>query len=104
MNWIIIENNKCINSNDIPTISIDFANRNNLDYKKFVKWGGEDFELVACVPEDTFLKLDKNLFKCIGKVLNKDNNPCVQIKYSDFTEKITQEKFLTNSFNHFKEL
>ena len=78
----------------------DFALRNNLNYKDFVLWGGEDFELVACVPEQIYHKLDKNLFHYIGKVQNKDNMPCVKID----SERITQEIFRNKSYNHFKEL
>lgn len=79
---------------------IDFSKRNDLDYKDFVKWGGEDFELVACVPEETYLKLDKDTFHFIGRVLNKDNMPCVKIN----SEIITQKIFLEKSYDHFKEV
>ncbi len=78
----------------------DFATRNSIDYKHLALWGGEDFELVACVPEQTYLKLDKNVFKAIGRVQNKDNNPCVKID----SERITNEVFKNKSYNHFKEL
>lgn len=79
----------------------EFCIQNDLDYKKFVKWGGEDYELLLCVPEETFLKLDKNLFTCIGRVQNKDNNPSVVIQDDKNSEKITKEIFENNTFNHF---
>ena len=80
----------------------DFCEQNNLDYKYFAKWGGEDFELVACVPEEIYSKLDKNIFTCIGRVMNKDNVPCLIIKDEKNEEKITQEIFEKQSFNHFE--
>lgn len=90
-----------IDIDKVPVLSdvIDFANHNNLDYKEFVKWGGEDFELVACVPQEIYEKLDSNIFHCIGFVQNKDNMPCVQIN----SERITKDVFYNKSFNHFKE-
>ena len=39
-----------------------FCNQNELDYKHFAKWGGEDFELLICVPEEIYTELDKNMF------------------------------------------
>ncbi len=80
---------------------IEFSSRNNLDYKNFVKWGGEDYELLMCVPEETYVKLDNSIFKCIGRVQNKDISPCVTIKDGNSTEKITKEIFENNSYNHF---
>lgn len=93
-----------IDINKVPVSDklIDFSVRNKLDYKKFVKWGGEDFELVLCVPCETFEKLDKEKFTCIGKVINKDANPCVLIKDGEKTEKISKALFNKESFNHFK--
>ncbi len=79
----------------------DFCSRNDLDYKNFVKWGGEDYELLICVPEKTYLSLDKKTFKCIGRVQNKDNTPSVIIQDGENTEKITKEIFETHSYNHF---
>lgn len=92
-----------IDINEVPVSNelIEFSTRNNLDYKNFVKWGGEDYELLICVPEETYSKLDLSMFKCIGKVQNKDNNPCVSIKDDKNIEKITKEIFESNSFNHF---
>ena len=45
-------------------------------------------------------KLDKNLFKHIGFVQNKDNNPCVQINYEKNVERITHKVFVNKSYNH----
>ncbi len=79
----------------------EFSNYNNLDYKKFVKWGGEDYELLICVPEKIYLSLDKSIFSLIGRVQNKDNKPNVIIKDNNLEEKITSEIFEKNTFNHF---
>lgn len=89
-----------IDINKVPVLSevIDFASRNEIDYKEFIKWGGEDFELVACVSPETYTKLDKDIFHLIGIVQNKDNMPCVKIN----SERITQEVFYSESYNHFK--
>ena len=61
----------------------EFCKQNNLEYKHFAKWGGEDFELLICVPEEIYNELDKEYFTLIGTVQNKDNNPCVLIKDSE---------------------
>ena len=91
-----------INSVPINQKLVEYCSQNNLDYKKFVKWGGEDYELLICVPQSTYLKLDKSIFKCIGRVQNKDKNPSVIIQDGAEFEKITKEIFETNSFNHFE--
>ena len=85
----------------VSTELIHFSKVNNLDYKHFVKWGAEDYELILCVNENIYNKLDKNTFTCIGRVLNKDTKPCVIIKDSENIEYIKKGTFETNSFNHF---
>lgn len=80
----------------------EFCSQNNLDYKNFVKWGGEDFELVVCVPEDIYQNINKDKFVCIGKILNKDSNPTLIIKDENKSEKITKAIFEENSYKHFK--
>ena len=79
----------------------DFVERNNLNINNFVLWGGEDFELVMCISEDTYEKLDENLFRCIGRVINKDNNPNVILKSETKTTTINKETFEKKSYNHF---
>ena len=93
-----------IDINKVPVSEelVHFSKTNNLDYKEFVMWGGEDFELIACVPESLYLKLDKNLFTCIGKVLNKDLSPCVYVRDNNVKEKINNDIFMSKTFNHFK--
>jgi thiamine-monophosphate kinase len=79
----------------------DFCERNNLSYKEFAKWGGEDYELLVCVNEETYSMLDENMFKLIGYVQNKDNNPSVEIEDGNEIEVITKSVFEEKSFNHF---
>ena len=92
-----------IDINKVPVNEklIHFSKANNLDYKNFVMWGGEDFELIICVSESVYLNLDHQLFTFIGRVNNKDSSPCVIVKDVDFKEKITNEVFLSMSYNHF---
>lgn len=79
----------------------EFCSENNLDYKNFVKWGGEDFELIICVSEEIYSQLDENIFRYIGTVQNKDNSPSVIIENNGNTELITKKIFEENSYNHF---
>lgn len=81
----------------------NFAQRNNLDVEDLVLWGGEDYELVLCVDEETYTNLPSKMFTCIGKVLNKDNNPTVTIRNGNKIHKITAKDFEEKSFNHFGE-
>ena len=92
-----------VDINNVPVSKslIEFSKQNDLDYKKFVKWGGEDFELIFCIPPELADNLDKNLFTQIGKVLNKDAEPSVIIKDGNNTEKINYKTFSQNTYNHF---
>lgn len=90
-----------INKVPISEKTKEYCLQNNLDYKHFAKWGGEDFELLICVPEEIYYKLDPNEFTCIGRVQNKDINPCVVIQDNEKSEKITKAIFENASFNHF---
>lgn len=80
----------------------DYVKRNGLNTDDFVLWGGEDYELVLCVPEDIYKKLNDKIYTCIGRVINKDLTPSVLIRKGEKTLKITQEIFEKKSFNHFK--
>ena len=93
-----------IDINKVPVSPklLDFCRYNNLDYKEFVKWGGEDFELVACVPEELYLKLDKTKFFPIGRVINKDYNPIVIIKDEKDKHKVTKDILISKTYKHFE--
>jgi len=69
----------------------------NVDYKDWVLYGGEDYQLLACVDSDNLKKLDTN-YTIIGKVQAKTEENFVQINYADSTEKISN---LDKTYNHF---
>lgn len=83
-------------SNDI----INIAKLANVDYRDWVLYGGEDFQLVACVSEENLSKIDKNSYTVIGKVLEKENGHFVEINFDNSVQKIDN---LEKTFNHFKE-
>ncbi len=92
---------------DINKVPIDnelliFSKQNNLDYKEFVKWGGEDYSLVLCIPSEIFDKIDDNMFKLIGSVNNKDNSPSVTVIDGNVKEVISEKIFMNKTYNHFK--
>ena len=91
-----------INKIPIDPEIIDFSNQNNLNYKDFVKWGGEDYSLIYCLPEEVYEKLNRDTFIAVGEVLNKDNNPVVIINDGSLKETVTKKVFNEKSFNHFK--
>ncbi len=88
-----------------PKLKIAFPE----EYRDMVLWGGEDFELIACVNEETFQKLDKTRFYCIGRVEdnieNGENgeNGLVIIKDGDNNIIIDENEFNSKSYNHFKD-
>lgn len=92
-----------IDYDNIPVLpeTKDFAKRNNIDEKDLVLWGGEDFELIFCISEDTFNKIDKKLFKFIGKVEEKTDKPKVIIYNKDFISVIDGQTVEQKSFDHF---
>lgn len=91
------------------SISIDFdkipydkaletiAKDANIDYKDWVFYGGEDFQLVACVGEDDLKKLTN--YHVIGKVKEKTDSHFVEVNFEDEIWKIND---LEKTFNHFK--
>lgn len=53
------------------------------DYEDLVLFGGEDYQLLCCLSENDYLKLDENKFFKIGEVISKsdfnvyvNNKPC----------------------------
>lgn len=77
----------------------DLAKEANLNFKDWVLYGGEDYQLVACVDEENLKKLDKNAFTIIGQVKEKKENHIVEVIFEDDVQKITN---LDKTFNHFK--
>ena len=78
-----------------------FCKRNNLSTKDFVKWGGEDYELLICTDEETYSLLDEKKFKLIGYVQNKDNSPVVEIEDGNEIETVSKAVFEEKTYNHF---
>lgn len=75
----------------------EVAKSANVDFKDWVLYGGEDFQLVACVSEENLKKLTN--YTIIGKVEKKNDNHFVEIDFGDNIQKITD---LEKTFNHFK--
>jgi len=94
------------------TLAIDFdkipydkqikkiANSAKIDYKDWILFGGEDYQLVACLDKENLNKIDKNLYKIIGKVIKKDNSNFVHINFGKNVQKLND---LEKSFNHFED-
>lgn len=72
------------------------ANENYIDW---IFYGGEDFQLIACVSEENLKKLDTNLYTIIGQVKEKIEKHYVEINFDDKKEKITD---LEKTYNHFR--
>ncbi len=68
------------------------------DYKDWVLYGGEDYQLVACVNKDEIKKLNSKLFTIIGEVKERKEKHFVEIDFQDRIEKISD---LDKTFNHF---
>ena len=74
------------------------------NYKDYIFWGGEDYELLFIINKDDYQKLDKNLFHKIGVVTENINTiPQVLIHYQNNTyDIINKEIYNKKVFNHFK--
>lgn len=69
-----------------------------VDYYDWIFYGGEDYQMIACVDEENLNKLDN--YTIIGQVKEKTNNHFVEIYIEDEVLKISD---LEKSFNHFRE-
>ena len=80
---------------DCASIPVDTTLKNTFpdEWKNFVMWGGEDFELVCCLDKKIYEKLDKTKFFKIGKVCDKKIT-------KEIAAKLKQE-FENKSFKHF---
>ncbi|MBS4759319.1 MAG: thiamine-phosphate kinase [Clostridium sp.] len=72
------------------------------EWESLVLWGGEDFELVGCISEQDYKKLDKNHFFKIGRVVERIADKPVIIHWKDNECIINNKLFSKKSFNHFK--
>lgn len=82
--------------------TIKVAEENNIDYKNWVLWGGEDYELIACISESKYKELNPETFKIIGKITGEKTAPEVSLKMNSENIIITREVFENKSFNHFE--
>lgn len=74
------------------------------NFKDYIFWGGEDYELLFIVNKNDYYKLDKNLFHKIGVVKENKNKPGVVINYNDNTCDIIDDNiYNANVFNHFED-
>lgn len=91
------------------TLKVDF---NNIPYDKdipqdnlidWVLFGGEDYELLACIAESEFNKLQKkiNLYQ-IGTVTKKQQAPAI-ININGINLEISEDTLAKGAFDHFKE-
>lgn len=81
----------------------ELKDRFSEEYKKLILWGGEDFELVACIREEDYCKIDKSKFFKIGRVLENTSKGFVIIKDKDSDYLIDEEVLSQNSYKHFGE-
>lgn len=74
------------------------ANTANKNFKDWIFYGGEDFQLIACIDEKTLKKLDSSIYTIIGKVEELDKNAFVKLNFDGEIEALT----LTKTYNHFR--
>lgn len=67
------------------------------DYEDLVLFGGEDYQLLCCLSENDYLKLDKNKFFKIGEVISKSDFN-VYVNDKGFDDLIMQNL----QFDHFE--
>ncbi len=103
----ISEASKCKIEIELERIPFDkdieiIAKKHGKNHMDWVLWGGEDYEIVACIKEDLIEKLDKDSFKIIGRVTGSNETGEVILKSKSSEIKITKEIFENKSFNHFE--
>ena len=76
----------------------DIAKEANINFQDWVLYGGEDYQLVACVDKENLNKINPDLYTVIGEVQEKMPNSPLRI---NFGNKIHTIKNLNKSFNHF---
>lgn len=76
----------------------DVAKKAGVSFYEWILYGGEDFQLVACIDEESLAKLDKSTYNVIGKVCEKTDDCYLEIKWENEVEKICD---LEKTYNHF---
>lgn len=74
------------------------ASKANVDYRDWIFYGGEDYQLIACVDEENLKKLDKRTYTIIGQVKSREESHFVEVVSDDKIQKIAN---LDKTFNHF---
>lgn len=79
----------------------EIANLATKNIKDWIFYGGEDFQLIACVNEETLLKIDKQLYTIIGRIEERhQDSGNLTVNYPDGSSESIN---LTKTYNHFKE-
>lgn len=73
------------------------AEQSNLDYKDWIFYGGEDYQLIACIDEENLKKINAP-YTIIGQVKEKTESHFVEIVTENQIEKIFD---LERTYNHF---
>lgn len=90
---ISLDFNKIIYDRDIEI----FAKEASVDYKDWILYGGEDYQLVACLSKEDLDKL-QSPYQIIGKVQEKSESHHLEI---NFDKEVVKIKDLDKTFNHF---
>ena len=80
---------------------VEVAIKYNKNYEDWILWGGEDYGLLICMPEEMFTQIDNNSLIKIGKVKEKSQTPVI-IRNSESYSKIDLQVFNSKSYNHFE--
>lgn len=76
----------------------EVAQQADLNFKDWIFYGGEDYQLIACINEENLKKINAP-YTIIGQVKEKAEGHFVEIVTDNQTEKISD---LERTYNHFK--
>lgn len=68
-----------------------------IDFKEWIFYGGEDYQLIACIDKENLEKL-KSPYTIIGKVKTKEEDHFIEINFQNNIQNIYD---LEKTFNHF---
>ena len=92
-----------INGNNLP-ISKDFlekCNEFNIDYKKVLLYGAEDFSLITTLNPEYARILNIPEFSIIGRVVSNSSNQNSIVKFQNNIFEINEITIRKNTYNHF---
>ena len=92
-----------INGDNLPASDnfIERCSELNLDYKKVLAYGAEDFSLVATLNPEYARILNVDDFSIIGKVCKNSTCSVSKIKFKDEIFEINEDTIKLNTYNHF---